>query len=257
MVGAAFQALPAERAGMIELCYILDPSIRGVATARNRAMEIASGDIWLFLDDDVRLARDFVEELISLYEKRPDIGGIAGLITNYSRPPWGYRAWSWVFERGPFNDERQPIYWNADGLPNDGPIVVRKFTGCAMSFRASVLGDVRFDQKFPWALAEDIDLCARLRGVTLVIAPRTRVAHLRSPLNRARDHWIRAHALTAYYMYRRNWAHGIVNKICFRWLQVGECIVVAMSCAKQRSMDPWRALRTGVQQAYQVTTAAL
>jgi GT2 family glycosyltransferase len=255
LVRAALNALPAERSKTIELCYISDPSIVGAATARNRAMDIAHGDIWLFLDDDVRLDRDFIEEVISLYEKHRDIGGVAGIITNYARPGRGYRCWSWIFERGPFHDERQPIYWNAYRLHGAGPIPVHKFTGCAMSFKASIIGDLRFDQNLRGAsLAEDIDFCARLEPAKLVVAPRARVAHLRSPLNRARDHWIRSHALSAHYMYRRNWAHGVTNRVCFRWLQVGEFLVVGMSCLRRCSLDPWHALQAGLRQACQVTT---
>lgn len=38
------------------LRYIHDPCISGAAAARNRAMAVADGDIWLFLDDDVVLS---------------------------------------------------------------------------------------------------------------------------------------------------------------------------------------------------------
>src|SRR6266446_4517295 len=36
----------------VQLYYIRDPTISGGAVARNRAMQIAQGDVWLFLDDD-------------------------------------------------------------------------------------------------------------------------------------------------------------------------------------------------------------
>ena len=257
LVRAAFHALPVERRENIDLCHISDPSIVGAATARNCAMDIADGDIWLFLDDDVRLDPDFIKEVISIYEKHQNIGGVAGIITNYARPGFGYRCWSWIFEWGPFHDERQPIYWNAYRLRDSAPIRVRKFTGCAMSFKASVIGDMRFDQNLRGAsLAEDIDFCARLESARLVVSPRARVAHMRSPMNRARDHWIRSHALSASYMYRRNWAHGLTNRVCFRWLQAGEFLVVAMSCLRRRSLDPLHALQAGLRQASQVTRGA-
>lgn len=253
-VEQVFREQAEERIRDVQLSYICDPSIRGAANARNRAMEIASEGIWLFLDDDVCLEADFLEQIVRIYREHPDVGGVAGLITNYGRPPWGYRAWSFIFECGPFRDERQPIYWNASRLRGGCPIEVRKFTGCAMSFRSSAIADVRFDHRFPWALAEDIDLCARLGDLKLVIAPGARLKHLRSPVNRARDHWIRGHALTACYMYRRNWSRGAVNALCFHWLMIGEWLAACSSCLKQRSLEPLRALRMGIQQACQVTT---
>src|SRR5712664_1138541 len=36
----------------VQLRYLHDPSIPGGGVARNRGMEIAEGEIWLFLDDD-------------------------------------------------------------------------------------------------------------------------------------------------------------------------------------------------------------
>src|SRR5208283_3256888 len=39
----------------VRLDYIRDTSINGAAAARNRAMENATGDVLLFLDDDVVL----------------------------------------------------------------------------------------------------------------------------------------------------------------------------------------------------------
>jgi glycosyltransferase involved in cell wall biosynthesis len=47
------------------LKYVADPSISGLVMARNRAMTIADGDTWLFLDDDVVLKRDFVALLVA------------------------------------------------------------------------------------------------------------------------------------------------------------------------------------------------
>src|SRR6516225_2305663 len=46
------------------LKYVHDQTISGAAAARNRAMTIADGDIWLFLDDDVYLEPDFIEHLL-------------------------------------------------------------------------------------------------------------------------------------------------------------------------------------------------
>ena len=55
----------------LKLCYFRDESIMGVNDARNRAMEIATGDVWLFLDDDVELEPTFLEELLVVYLRFP------------------------------------------------------------------------------------------------------------------------------------------------------------------------------------------
>src|SRR5579863_1911680 len=106
-------------------------------------MSAASGDIWLFFDDDVELEPEFIEELVGAYSA--DTAGVAGIMTNYRKYPLGRRLWERIFARGIFHDPRQELYWNADRLRNSQPIGVDRFTGAAMSFRASVLRELRWD----------------------------------------------------------------------------------------------------------------
>lgn len=230
----------------IRLDYIRDTSLNGAAAARNRAMESATGDVWLFLDDDVVLEPEFIERLLEAYRNYPQAGGMSGIITNYRPSPLPQRVWTAVFSLGPFRDERQPIYWAADQLRNGEPHPVRQFTGALMSFRASTIGEMRFDTNHPGALAEDTDFCWRLpAGTQLLLTPRARLVHNRSPNGRPRDHWLRAHAQGFYYLYERNLKHGIRNRICFAWLNVGYAIALGATCAKRRSLEGWRALRAG------------
>ena len=69
----------------ISLTYIYAPYISGAAVARNAAMDRATGDIWLFLDDDVILEPEYVEQLVRAYS--PEITGVSGIFTNYTLPP--------------------------------------------------------------------------------------------------------------------------------------------------------------------------
>src|SRR5580704_14549402 len=50
-----------------KLNYIHDKEVSGGAMARNRAMNVADGNIWLFLDDDVVLEPEFIERLLAVY----------------------------------------------------------------------------------------------------------------------------------------------------------------------------------------------
>ena len=74
------------------LTYVHDPRISGGAVARNRGMELADGDIWLFLDDDVVLEEDFVQQLLKVYRDYPNADGISGL-----RPIVPGRRWHSFF----------------------------------------------------------------------------------------------------------------------------------------------------------------
>ena len=238
------------------LQYILDPAISGAATARNRAMGIADGDVWLFLDDDVVLEPDFVDQLIAVYRDHPEVSGVSGVITNQKRPTAWFRLWNALFVRGPFHDERQPIYWYANRLRNSPPIPVKRFGGGLMSFRADVIRYQRFDENLRGVSdGEDVDFCLQLGPATrLVIAPGARLEHWHSPVGRLTDHWLRREARGKFFIYYKNWNHGYFNQLCYVWLWIGYSLVALVSGLRSASLDPWRALRTGAAEASQPIT---
>jgi GT2 family glycosyltransferase len=225
--------------------YIYAPHISGAAVARNIAMDRATGDILLFLDDDVILEPEYVEEMMLAYSA--EVAGVSGIITNYAVPSLSRRLFESVFVRGAFHDDRQPVYWHADALRSHGPQRVKQFGCGVMSFRASVVRDLRFDPQLTGcSLAEDIDFCARLpQGGILVIAPKARLFHKRSPAGRATAHWLDAHAQSSTYMRLRNWNRGFTDDLCFAWLQAGYALIAAVGSLKRGSLEPYRAWARG------------
>jgi glucosyl-dolichyl phosphate glucuronosyltransferase len=234
------------------LNYIHDTRISGGAMARNRAMKVADGDIWLFLDDDVTLERDFVEQLLAVYRDYPEAVGVSGIITNYPCPPLAFRLWTALFMRGPFHDERQPIYWRAESLRSAPPLPVRKFTGALMSFRADTVLGKFFDENLHGVSdGEDVDFCTQLdRDTQLFIAPGARLEHHHSPGGRLRDHWLRRSVRGNIFLYRKNWNEGIFNRCCYLWLMVGYSAVALVASLRRLSLDPCRALKTGLDEAH-------
>lgn len=230
----------------IPIVCIHDPKLSGLTAARNASMKIARGDIWLFLDDDVLLEPDFIEEILKAYDT--NVTGVSGIITNYSVPPLKQRLWEAVFQRGPFRDERQTIYRKAAKLQGARPIRVRQFGGGLMSFRASAIRNHRFDANLSGASpGEDIDFCAGLpKESILVITPRARLIHNRSPESRDPTHWVSVVAQVASYMRERHWKRRIWNNLCYIWLNLGYAQAVALSSLKQRSSRPWNAWREGI-----------
>ena len=229
----------------IAVNYIYAPQLSGAAVARNLAMDRATGDLWVFLDDDVILEPQYIEEIVSAYT--PEIAGVSGIITNYSVPPVSRRLFEKLFVRGPFSDDRQPIYWHAEQLRLKGPQPVRQFGCGVMSFRATVVRNLRFDPNLTGgSLAEDIDFCARLpRHSDLVIAPNARLIHKRSAVGRATEHWLDAHSQSSFYMRERNWHRGWGDDLAFAWLQIGYTLMATIGMIKRGSMEPFRAWRRG------------
>lgn len=229
----------------IPVGYIYAPHLSGAAVARNVAMDQATGEIWVFLDDDVILEPEYIEELLHAYA--PEVSGVSGIFSNYAMPSLSRRLFEASFVRGPFHDDRQAIYWQANRLRDRGLRRVKQFTGAIMSFRASAIGNLRFDTNLTGAsIAEDIDLCARLpRGAVLVVAPTARLFHKRSVLGRAAAHWLDEHAQSSAYMRRRNWNRGFLDDLCFAWLQVGYAVMATIGSLRRGSLEPFRAWRRG------------
>lgn len=238
----------------IPVVYIYAPEVSGAAVARNVAMDQATGDIWLFLDDDVILEPQYVEEILAAYS--PKIAGVSGIITNYSVPPLSRRLFEAIFVRGAFHDDRQRVYWYAEQLRFDGPQRVRQFGCGVMSFRAEVIRHLRFDPALiGGSLAEDIDFCARLpRGSRLVIAPNARLIHKRSETGRVMAHWLDQHAQSSSYMRARNWNRGLADDLAFAWLQVGYAVMASIGTVKRLSLEPFQAWKTGAARGHGLGT---
>lgn len=236
------------------LSYIYDPGITGSAAARNRAMKVADGDVWVFLDDDVELEPDFLEELVAAYSHSPEVAGVSGVVINYCPPPLAFRLWAWVFARGPFHDDRQPVYWKASRSRSRSPVEVTRLGGGLMSFRASAVRGRKFDEDLHGVSdGEDVDFCVRLGpGGRLMIAPGARLTHKQSPIGRSQDHPLRRDARATHYLYNKNFRHGLKNRVSFLWLNAGYAFAATLASLRRRSTVPWQALLAGIQDARQI-----
>lgn len=233
----------------IALHYIHDTTITGSAQARNLGIERSTKEVIVLLDDDVILEPAFLKEMLDVYRDDATVDGVSAIITNYDKPGKLRRAYVWLFRRGPFRDERQRIYWNAERLRTAAPIIVRKFGAGGMSIRRDSMGPVRFDSQLKGVPGgEDVDFCCRLAGnCKLVIAPRSRYVHKRSPANRPEVHWLQRDVRSQYYLYFRNWRSSVVGRLCFAWLNIGFVLMAMIMGARTRSVEPLRALWRGIQ----------
>ncbi len=247
--------------GAVLLQYIYDPSISGASQARNRGMALATGDILLFLDDDVVLDRFFIEEILRTYHEDSKLDGVSGIITNYPRPPWPRLCWMRFFKQGPFFDERQEIYWNAERLRGELPIPIGKMGGGLMSFRAESVYGLEFDENLTGSSpGEDVDFCVQLlekRDGRLALNPNARLEHKKSPAGRTQEHWLETEVRSWRYLYVKNWSRSIVNRLCFAWLTVGFLALTLFGCVRRFSCGPWIAFRAGMRKGLAMAGAGL
>lgn len=239
----------------VALRYLRRPQLNGGAAARNVAMDLAQGSIFLFLDDDVILEPDFLSALLAAYAARPDAVGISGVVTNYTRPPLAYLCWRALFARGCFHDDRQGIYWRARHRRRSAAVHrVTRLGGGLMSFRAAAVQHVRFDESLTGVCdGEDVDFCARLGpDALLLMAPAARLTHCQSAIGRERDHPLRRQIRSDAYLYGRNWRRRRGAGLDFAWLQIGYALAAVAASLRRRSWAPWRALRAGLADARRI-----
>ncbi|MGO8860070.1 MAG: glycosyltransferase [Acidimicrobiales bacterium] len=148
--------------------FILENKYEGrLGSARNTAVEQASGEIVAFLDDDASAHRDWLALLTAPYQKEEvvAVGGAPVPVFETSRPAWFPPQLDWVFG----------CYY--DGLPS-ALSPVDRLIGASMSARRDALdaiGGFHSDNH------DDMDMCLRLahqRGrESIVMEPRAVVYH--------------------------------------------------------------------------------
>ena len=140
--------------------------------ARNYGKDHSSGEIIFFIDDDVRLLKDYTKNILEVYENYPDALGVQGIIANF-KIPYDLKSPSGRIE----NQLRRIFFllnykqdtWRVMPSVNDvfpfpltTIIPTERLQGCC-SYKREILGNFRFDENLEeWSLLEDLDLSYRI-----------------------------------------------------------------------------------------------
>lgn len=181
--------------------------------ARNHALAIATGALVIFIDDDVRIAPDFVarhveahyqwEERSATWANGLPVGGISGADLSPRTPTWESIQARWAA-----HDGEQASEWNDTWE-------VPWLTGCNMSFRREVLLKAGgFDERFTggaWGEDVDISLSVRALGYRLMMEKALGLWHHQAPggggEHRARNEEVKQRQRMAAWLYliRKHW----------------------------------------------------
>ena len=160
--------------------------------SRNRGMGLAGGDVVMLLDDDMMMPREFLADLLALYEADPD-GRVAGIGATpvlpgpRRRPQRVWDAVSAALGRGRWLPRR----WAARSvaLPQrlrGKLLAARRLAGGTISLRRHVAKAERFEQAFTgYALGEDREFCYRVGARhALFLCPFLCLTHDAAPAGR-------------------------------------------------------------------------
>ncbi|HWE55058.1 MAG TPA: glycosyltransferase [Acidimicrobiales bacterium] len=156
--------LPADVAGIVEV--VREPN-QGAAHARNvgyRAAADRGADVVCFLDDDAIAPADWYERHVAAHAEMPGAAAVGGAVEN-------------LHPESPIARMTQEVVFRP--LRND-PGPVRFIPTLNASFKVASLEQVGgFDEGFPGAAGEDVDLCWRIvaAGWTIHYEPGLTVLH--------------------------------------------------------------------------------
>jgi len=144
---------------------VLTQSQQGPAAARNRGAREARGEIILFTDGDCIPLDNWLEEMLAPFQRAPDLIGVKGAYITRQR------ALTARFVQIEYEDKY-------DKLAKQQYIDFID-TYSAGYRRQTFLEVGGFDQEFPVACAEDVELSYRLAnlGCKMIFNPRARVIH--------------------------------------------------------------------------------
>jgi GT2 family glycosyltransferase len=156
---------------------LVQPSNAGPAAARNRGIASAQARLVVFLDDDIAAAPDLLTNHLRMHNERGDERlGVLGRVD-----------WDPSLEVTPFMHwlDRSGLQFGYETWLREGPVdpPYAAFYTCNVSLQRSLLvSSGGFDERFPYAAFEDMELAFRLTslGFHLDYRPKAQAFHTRA-----------------------------------------------------------------------------
>jgi glycosyltransferase involved in cell wall biosynthesis len=216
----------------------------GLPRQRNVGIRAARGDVVVFLDDDVVLEDDYLEELARVYERDATraIGGVGGAQVPDPTPHQSatLRAFRRFFllsshGRGRVKASGRPEYL----LSPREAVDVEFLSGCNMSYRREVLdAGLRFDERLcGYALGEDLQFSYRVsRRWRLLLTPAARVDHRHTGGGRPESAQFRAMAVfNVYLFFREDVVTHPLQWLAYLWSCLGD-LLLRLPAPRRRSL---------------------
>ena len=151
--------------------------------ARNYGVRHSTGEIIIFIDDDVQLTHNYITSHVKNFQGHIEIGAVAGRV--FDRMKLADSGDNLVIEDLPPEAMDPGIAWyHIDLVHTVKPQQVISARGCNMSYRRDIFTEhnIWFDERFRGsAVREESDFCLRLRshtGYQIWYDPEANLVHL-------------------------------------------------------------------------------
>lgn len=216
------------KSNKIYLNYLKNENEKGLTIARNLSVVHSTGEIVLFLDDDVVLEREYIEEIIKIYRIKPDALGVQGHITNLPKI-CNISLYSKIFFNGRFEKNKCRVL---PSLQASYPNILTKVITCEWmsgsncSYKRWIFDEFQFDENLKrYSYNEDVDFSSRVNKkypASLFITPGAKLIHNVSQTARlsTKNLYIMKHSYSIY-LFNKISTNNLLNKFIFIWNKIG------------------------------------
>lgn len=210
----------------IEFKYVR--SKPGLTRQRNLGVTFNHCDLVLFLDDDVVLDKEFIENIIEVFDadQAGQIGGVTGKILNQYELSFMSNLIRKIFFLPQVSDGK--IKPSGANNSIESRIAVNLevdwLAGCDMCFRSEVFSQWAFNEKI--FMMEDVEFSCKVgTQYKLLYVPSAKIFHKVSPVSRLGIRQRRMQSIcTQYGIFRDYVPHLAKNRLIFWWSIVGALV---------------------------------
>jgi len=239
----------------LNIKYLRTPP--GLTKQRNLGVQVSSGDIVVFFDDDVILNRDYLSYIMAIFtdDRENKVGGVMGKIININTNSLRFKLiqlYSKIF----FLTSEGNGKLKLSGFPThpftlnfDKPSEVEVLSGCQMAYRREVFQYEMFDELFStYSYLEDVDFSYRIfkRGYKLIYQPKALIEHRTSSISRLpKRERKKMFIINYFYLLKKICQPNFVKWLCFIWAQIGLFIQACISLKLENILgilDGWKSI---------------
>lgn len=233
--------------------------------AMNKGLDESSGDILLFLDDDVILDKDYIRNIADVFEHDVDgrIGGVTGEIVekkriinplkNFLTHCYGLIPFVFMLLRegdGKFQASGFPTSIKS-GSTNK-LLDVEFLYGCNMAFRKKILSEFRFDENLNihgCCSGDDDEIAYRIsRKYQNIYSPFAKVVHNMSPVRSNRYAKNKLIVINHYYLFKRYRSQDLKHAFAFWWSIIGLFVREGIVVMSKRNRSGMQGLADGMKE---------
>lgn len=217
----------------------------GITEGRNLGIKNAKGDVVLFLDDDMILDKNYVSEIISIFDNYD--GTLGGVCGNSVRDQLRSKRFQGFVRTDIFRKLRNLVFrfflyfsygngkFHSSGFPTlafgqKKIMFVEFMQGSNMAFKKEVLRKFKFDENLKKVgPMDDCDMTYRVsRKYKLIYTPKAKVIHnvaMKGGSRIAKAAWMKMVVENSYYVFKKNLPNDLYHRLAFWWSMFGLSLI--------------------------------